>query len=410
MEPVPECQSPLFLSVDAADPDHVRLHFSAPAGGADDAGFRVDPAPGPGRAQRASDPRRSGRLLFRARPRRRRQPAAAARHVRDARANQAAPPRAEAGCGTTLDGNSPNLPTTRSGWARSPNGYRAPARTMAGNRTPVRPPTSTRRTCAGGCRLRRGPRILAGHRFRDRTARSTSTAFRPRAGEVDRPSRAAAHRTRRSTGDRADHPAHRAAGRAARSAVRHGYDAAGGDNFAHLQQLFDELHVAAQLARVRLRDARIDDVRARRPVHGVLRGRPLDHRRILHRAGRARDHRPVRGAAVRTAPPNCSPSAATSISAPSERDGSDATPTRSVRPSRLALSLQGAGHAAVVPARRSARARRTPSRSKLCDGCSIRPGCGVSVRRAAGGCRFLRGRARVPGQAEPELAGRRQFP
>ena len=30
MEPVPECQSPLFLSVDAADPEHVRLHFSAP--------------------------------------------------------------------------------------------------------------------------------------------------------------------------------------------------------------------------------------------------------------------------------------------------------------------------------------------------------------------------------------------
>ncbi len=30
MEPVPECQSPLFLDVDAADPDHVRLYFSAP--------------------------------------------------------------------------------------------------------------------------------------------------------------------------------------------------------------------------------------------------------------------------------------------------------------------------------------------------------------------------------------------
>lgn len=30
MEPVPECQSPLFLSVDATDPHHVRLHFSAP--------------------------------------------------------------------------------------------------------------------------------------------------------------------------------------------------------------------------------------------------------------------------------------------------------------------------------------------------------------------------------------------
>jgi cysteine desulfuration protein SufE len=30
MEPVPECQSPLFLAVDASDRDHVRLHFSAP--------------------------------------------------------------------------------------------------------------------------------------------------------------------------------------------------------------------------------------------------------------------------------------------------------------------------------------------------------------------------------------------
>ena len=31
MEPVPECQSPLFLHVDASDPNRVRLHFSAPA-------------------------------------------------------------------------------------------------------------------------------------------------------------------------------------------------------------------------------------------------------------------------------------------------------------------------------------------------------------------------------------------
>lgn len=30
MEPVPECQSPLFLHVDASDRDRVRLHFSAP--------------------------------------------------------------------------------------------------------------------------------------------------------------------------------------------------------------------------------------------------------------------------------------------------------------------------------------------------------------------------------------------
>ena len=31
MEPVPECQSPLFLHVDTADAEHVRLYFSAPA-------------------------------------------------------------------------------------------------------------------------------------------------------------------------------------------------------------------------------------------------------------------------------------------------------------------------------------------------------------------------------------------
>ena len=31
MEPVPECQSPLYLHVDAADRDKVRLYFSAPA-------------------------------------------------------------------------------------------------------------------------------------------------------------------------------------------------------------------------------------------------------------------------------------------------------------------------------------------------------------------------------------------
>ena len=30
MEPVPECQSPLFLAVDASDRDRVKLHFSAP--------------------------------------------------------------------------------------------------------------------------------------------------------------------------------------------------------------------------------------------------------------------------------------------------------------------------------------------------------------------------------------------
>jgi cysteine desulfuration protein SufE len=31
MEPVPECQSPLFLHVDASNRGRIRLHFSAPA-------------------------------------------------------------------------------------------------------------------------------------------------------------------------------------------------------------------------------------------------------------------------------------------------------------------------------------------------------------------------------------------
>ncbi|AKC40032.1 fe-S metabolism associated protein, SufE [Mycolicibacterium phlei] len=31
MEPVPECQSPLFLDVDASDRSEIRLYFSAPA-------------------------------------------------------------------------------------------------------------------------------------------------------------------------------------------------------------------------------------------------------------------------------------------------------------------------------------------------------------------------------------------
>ncbi len=31
MEPVPECQTPLFMHVDASDLNRVRLHFSAPA-------------------------------------------------------------------------------------------------------------------------------------------------------------------------------------------------------------------------------------------------------------------------------------------------------------------------------------------------------------------------------------------
>jgi cysteine desulfuration protein SufE len=45
MEPVPECQSPLFLHVDASDPSRVRLHFSAPAA-KQEAQWLVTPARG----------------------------------------------------------------------------------------------------------------------------------------------------------------------------------------------------------------------------------------------------------------------------------------------------------------------------------------------------------------------------
>lgn len=39
MEPVPECQSPLFLHVDANDRERVRLYFSAPPGAPTTRGF-----------------------------------------------------------------------------------------------------------------------------------------------------------------------------------------------------------------------------------------------------------------------------------------------------------------------------------------------------------------------------------
>ena len=39
MEPVPECQSPLFLHVDAGDRSQVRLYFSAPAEAPTNRGF-----------------------------------------------------------------------------------------------------------------------------------------------------------------------------------------------------------------------------------------------------------------------------------------------------------------------------------------------------------------------------------
>ena len=52
MEPVPECQSPLFLHVDAADRERVRLYFSAPAGSPDHPRIRRDPGGRPRRTDR----------------------------------------------------------------------------------------------------------------------------------------------------------------------------------------------------------------------------------------------------------------------------------------------------------------------------------------------------------------------
>ena len=54
MEPVPECQSPLFLHVDNADPTDVRLFFSAPPEAPTTRGFASILAAGLDR-QKASD-------------------------------------------------------------------------------------------------------------------------------------------------------------------------------------------------------------------------------------------------------------------------------------------------------------------------------------------------------------------
>ena len=89
MEPVPECQSPLFLHVDAADRDQVRLYFSAPAEAPTTRGFASILAAGLDGQSGRRHPRRARRLLHRSGPGGADQPAAAARHVGDAGADQA---------------------------------------------------------------------------------------------------------------------------------------------------------------------------------------------------------------------------------------------------------------------------------------------------------------------------------
>ena len=90
MEPVPECQSPLFLHVDAADRDRVRLYFSAPAEAPTTRGFASILAAGLDKQSADGHPGGARRLLHRSGPRGADQSAAVARHVGDAGADQAA--------------------------------------------------------------------------------------------------------------------------------------------------------------------------------------------------------------------------------------------------------------------------------------------------------------------------------
>ena len=89
MEPVPECQSPLFLHVDAHDPDRVRLYFSAPPEAPTTRGFASILAAGLDEQPAADILAVPGGLLHRPRPGRVDQPAAAAWNVGDAGPNQA---------------------------------------------------------------------------------------------------------------------------------------------------------------------------------------------------------------------------------------------------------------------------------------------------------------------------------
>ncbi len=93
MEPVPECQSPLFLHVDADDRDHVRLYFSAPAEAPTTRGFAAILAAGLDDHSADEILGRARRLLHRSGSGGLDQPAATARDVRDARPDQAASPR-----------------------------------------------------------------------------------------------------------------------------------------------------------------------------------------------------------------------------------------------------------------------------------------------------------------------------
>ena len=94
LEPVPECQSPLFLAVEVADDGTAHLFFDAPPEAPTTRGFASILQTGAGRAERAGGAGHAGRVHHPARPVGSGQPAAAARDGRDAGPDQAADPGA----------------------------------------------------------------------------------------------------------------------------------------------------------------------------------------------------------------------------------------------------------------------------------------------------------------------------
>ena len=94
MEPVPECQSPLFLAVEVDRTTAVHLFFDAPAEAPTTRGFAAILHAGPGRPRRRRGAGHPGRVLQPARAGRPGEPAAAARHGGDAGPDQASGPGA----------------------------------------------------------------------------------------------------------------------------------------------------------------------------------------------------------------------------------------------------------------------------------------------------------------------------
>ena len=92
LEPVPECQSPLFLAVEVAERRHRSPVLRRPEGSTHHPRVRGHPGDRAGRAERGGDPGHAGRVHHPARPVRPGQPAAAARHGGHAGPDQAPDP------------------------------------------------------------------------------------------------------------------------------------------------------------------------------------------------------------------------------------------------------------------------------------------------------------------------------